>query len=75
MKGGNSGYQEYEAATCPGSSGAPGFLLYTKGDDVFLRHGVYCYYGYIHSGTQSSSVSTDQINFGHLSWFHYIESR
>ena len=55
-------YQEYETATCPGSSGAPGFVLYTKGDDLFLHHG---YLGYIHSGTQSSSVSTDQINYGH----------
>ena len=62
VKGGNSGYREYETATCPGSSGAPVFMLYTKGDDVFLHHG---YLGYIHSGTQSSSVSTDQINYGH----------
>ena len=61
-------YQEYEAATCPGSSGAPVFELYTKGDDVFLCHGVYGYYGYIHNGTQSSSVSTDQINYGHWGW-------
>ena len=66
VKGGNSLYQEYETPTCPGSSGAPVYeLLYTKGDDVFL-----CYHGYIHSGTQSSSVSTDQINYGHSSgWF------
>ena len=63
VKGGNSCYQEYETATCPGSSGAPVFGLYTKGDDVFLRHS---YHGYIHSGTQSSSVSTDQINYGHF---------
>ena len=70
VKGGNSfDYQEYETATCPGSSGAPVFGLYTEGDDVFLHHGVYGYYGYIHSGTQSSSVSTDQINYGHCSWF------
>ena len=37
VKGDNSDYQEYETATCPGSSGAPVFVLYTKGDDVFLR--------------------------------------
>ena len=67
MKGGNSGYREYETATCPGSSGAPVFVLHTKGDDVFLRHDVDGYLGYIHSGTQSSSVFTDQINFGHWS--------
>ena len=60
-------YREYETATCPGSSGAQVFVLYTLGDDVFLRHGVYWYLGYIHSGTQSSSVSTDQINYGHWS--------
>ena len=66
VKGGISGYGEYETETCPGSSGAPGFELYTKGDDVFLRYYVDGYYGYIHSGTQSSSVSTDQINYGHL---------
>ena len=67
VKGDNSNYdyQEYETATCPGSSGAPGFRLYTKGDDVFLRQSVYGYQGYIHSGTKSSSVSTDQINYGH----------
>ena len=58
-------YREYETATCPGSSGAPVFLLDTEGDDVFLHHGYCGYYGYIHSGTQSSSVSTDQINYGH----------
>ena len=66
VKGGNSGYREYETATCPGSSGAPVFKLYTEGDDVFLHHGLF---GYIHSGTQSSSVSTDQINYGHWSGF------
>ena len=65
------GYQEYETATCPGSSGAPVFMLDTKGDDVFLRHHVFGYHGYIHSGTQSSSVSTDQINFGHFGWLYY----
>ena len=69
VKGGNSGYREYETATCPGSSGAPVFKLYTEGDDVILLHGVYGYHGYTHSGTQSSSVSTDQINYGHLSVF------
>ena len=69
VKGDDSDYREYETATCPGSSGAPVILLYTKGDDVFLRHGNYGYYGYIHSGTQSSSVSTDQINYGHYGWF------
>ena len=67
VKGGNSYYQEYETATCPGSSGAPVFELYTVGDDVFLLHG---YHGYIHSGTQSSSVSTDQINYGHFGLFN-----
>ena len=67
VKGGNSGYQEYETATCPGSSGAPVFVLYTEGDDVFLRHS---YHGYIHSWTQSSSVSTDQINYGHFTGFY-----
>ena len=61
VKDGNSRYQEYETATCPGSSGAPGFVLYTKDDDVFSYH------GYTHSGTQSSSVSTDQINYGYWS--------
>ena len=69
----NFGYGEYETATCPGSSGAPVFELYTKGDDVFLRQDGYSYYGNTHSGTQSSSVSTDQINYGHLSWFYYID--
>ena len=71
VKDDNFVYGEYETATCPGSSGAPVFVLYTVGDDVFLHDGVYCYLGYIHSGTQSSSVSTDQINYGHLnSWFY-----
>ena len=73
VKDGKPRYREYETATCPGSSGAPVFLLYTESDDVFLHYDVYGYDGYIHSGTQSSSVSTDQINFGHLSWFNYIE--
>ena len=67
----NSLYKEYETATCPGSSGAPVFLLDTKGDDVFLRHGYYGYHGCIHSGTQSSSVSTDQINYGHFGYWFY----
>ena len=70
VKGGDSDYREYETATCPGSSGAPVFMLYTEGDDVFLHHRVFGYYGYIHSGTQSSSVSTDQINYGHLGLFY-----
>ena len=59
-------YGEYETATCPGSSGATVFHLITKGDDGRLF-----YYGYIHSGTQSSSVSTDQINYGHYSHMFY----
>ena len=66
VKGGKPLYREYETATCPGSSGAPVFELYTEGDDVFLHDGYYCY---IHSGTQSSSVSTDQINYGHRGLF------
>ena len=70
VKGGNSDYGEYETATCPGSSGAPVFGLYTKGDDLFLCKDVFCNLGYIHSGTQSSSVSTDQINYGHRSLFY-----
>ena len=71
------GVQDYQAATCPGSSGAPVFDVYTEVDDAGLRHwsldhyNVYCY---IHSGTrtqtQTSSVSTDQINFGHLEMFY-----
>ena len=61
VKGGKPRYREYETATCPGSSGAPGFVLYTEGDDVFVHNRAH---GYIHSGTQSSSVSTDQINRG-----------
>ena len=59
-------YGEYETATCPGCSGAPVFRLYTESDDVGLRYDVYRYYGYIHSGTQTSSVSTYQINYGHF---------
>ena len=70
VKDDNSDYREYETATCPGSSGAPVFLLLTEGDDVFLHGGVYGYYGFIHSGTQSSSVSTDQINYGHYGFVH-----
>ena len=73
VKDDNYYYQEYETATCPGSSGAPGFELYTKGDDVGLRNNVFGYLGYlgyIHSGTQSSSVSTDQINYGYFDWFY-----
>ena len=65
--------QDYQTATCPGSSGAPVFLLYTEVDDAGLRHWGLRHsnlFGYIHSGTrpqtQTSSVSTDQINFGHL---------
>ena len=69
VKAGDYFYREYETATCPGSSGAPVFDLYTKGDDVFLRYNGYGYHGYTHSGTQSSSVSTDQINYGHWGWF------
>ena len=65
---------EYQTATCPGSSGATVFDLYTESDDAVLRHwGLRHYYGFIHSGThtqtQTSSVSTDQINFGHFGWF------
>ena len=66
------GVQDYQTATCPGSSGAPVFDVYTKVDDAGLRHwslGRYALFGFIHSGTrpqtQTSSVSTDQINFGH----------
>ena len=69
----NYGYREYEAATCPGSSGAPVFMLYTEGDDVFLHDGLFGYYGYIHNGTRSSSVSTDQINYGH--WGYFLQKR
>ena len=63
---------EYQTATCPGSSGAPVFDVYTKVDDAGLRH--WCLRNYdlftsIHSGThtqtQTSSVSTDQINYRH----------
>ena len=64
---------DYQTATCPGSSGAPVFMLYTEVDDAGLRHwdlGSYDVFSSIHSGTrtqtQTSSVSTDQINFGHL---------
>ena len=79
VKGGNFRYQEYETATCPGSSGASVFELYTKDDDVFLRQDVFDYHGfihngtvcYIHGGTQSSSVSTDQINYGHFGYWFY----
>ena len=67
---------DYQTATCPGSSGAPVFDVYTEGDDGGLRHWDlrrYNVFGYIHSGTrtqtQTSSVSTDQINFGHLETF------
>ena len=63
---------DYQTATCPGSSGAPVFDVYTEVDDAGLRHwgfGHYNVFSYIHSGTrtqtQTSSVSTDQINFGH----------
>ena len=61
---------EYQTATCSGSSGAHVFELYT--DEGGLRHWGLSHddlYGFIHSGThtqtQTSSVSTDQINFGH----------
>ena len=64
--------REYQTATCPGSSGAPVFRLYTEVDDAGLRHWYLRHYNVfssIHSGTrtqtQTSSVSTDQINFGH----------
>ena len=61
--------QDYQTATCPGSSGASVFDLYTESDDAGLRHWGFGRYDYIHSGTytqtQTSSVSTDQINFGH----------
>ena len=64
--------QDYQTATCPGSSGAPVLELYTEGDDAGLRHWGLRHYdalSFIHSGThtqtQTSSVSTDQINFGH----------
>ena len=63
---------DYQTATCPGSSGAPVFDVYTESDDAGLRHwGLrqYDVFSSIHSGTrtqtQTSSVSTDQINFGH----------
>ena len=69
------GVLDYQTATCPGSSGAPVFELYTEVDDAGLRHWDFRRYGVfssIHSGThtqtQTSSVSTDQINFGHR-WF------
>ena len=65
--------QDYQTATCPGSSGAPVFVLYTEVDDAGLRHWRLRHsnlFSSIHSGThtqtQTSSVSTDQINFGHL---------
>ena len=65
---------DYQTATCPGSSGAPVFDVYTKVDDAGLRHwdlDRFDLLSFIHSGTrtqtQTSSVSTDQINFGH--WF------
>ena len=69
--------REYQTATCPGSSGAPVFDVYTEVDDAGLRHWVllhYTLFSYIHSGThtptQTSSVSTDQINFGHWELFY-----
>ena len=65
--------REYQTATCPGSSGAQVFDLYTEVDDAGLRHwglGHFNVFSSIHSGTrtqtQTSSVSTDQINFGHV---------
>ena len=70
------GVQDYQTATCPGSSGAPVFMVYTEVDDAGLRHWyIYQYgvFGSIHSGTrtqtQTSSVSTDQINYGHVKAF------
>ena len=71
---------EYQTATCPGSSGAQVFVLYTEVDDAGLRHWELRHYDlscFIHSGTrtqtQTSSVSTDQINFGH--WEYVLEKR
>ena len=68
---------EYQTATCPGSSGAPVFDVYTEVDDAGLRHWSlhhFSVYDYIHSGTrtqtQTSSVSTDQINFGHWKFLY-----
>ena len=70
------GVQDYQTATCPGSSGAPVFMVYTKVDDAGSRHWDlrhYTVFSSIHSGTrpqtQTFSVSTDQINFGH--WLLY----
>ena len=66
------GVLDYQTATCPGSSGAPVFDVYTEVDDAGLRHWDLHHYGLfssIHSGTrpqtQTSSVSTDQINYGY----------
>ena len=68
-------YREYQTATFPGSSGAQAFVLYTDVDDADVRHWAIChnlfaFYSFIHSGTQTSSVSTDQINFGHFYVFY-----
>ena len=70
------GVLDYQTATCPGSSGASVLMVYTEVDDAGLRHWDlqhYNVYGFIHSGTrtqtQTSSVSTDQINFGHWGRF------
>ena len=68
---------EYQTATCPGSSGAQVFGFYTEVEDSELHHSDNHHWdahrptlwGFIHSGThtgtQISSVSTDQINHGH----------
>ena len=70
------GVQDYQTATCPGSSGAQVFDVYTEVDDAGLRHRGLGYYlfAFIHSGTrtqtQTSSVSTDQINFGHWKFLY-----
>ena len=67
---------DYQTATCPGSSGAQVFDVYTEVDDAGLRHWELRHYDLscsIHSGTrtqtQTSSVSTDQINFGYWRLF------
>ena len=65
-KQGDERYVEYNTATCPGSSGAPVFLLYPdpQGNRLVLRHTLW---GFVHGGTHKpSSFFTGSINYGNF---------
>ena len=58
---------KYHTATCPGSSGAPVFVIFKEGELISTGLPVYSHALFVHSGnyTRISSTSTRQLNYGY----------